>query len=80
MRSTAILRQLATGTPVTQETIIQFLKRLNPTAKHHSRTWLTYANRMALWLTITGYLKQCGNEWVFDDIGEIQEAYSRSFL
>ncbi len=76
---TAILRQLATGTPVTQETIIQVLKRLNPTAKHHSRTWLTYANRMALWLTITGYLKQCGNEWVFDDIGEIQEAYSRSF-
>jgi hypothetical protein len=75
---TAVLRQLPKGTPVTQDVLIQFLRRLNPTAKHHSRTWLTYANRMALWLTITGYVRQMESCWLFDDTGEIQDTYSGS--
>jgi hypothetical protein len=32
---------------------------------------------MGQWLTATGYLKQYGNDWMYDDAGEIQEDYSR---
>lgn len=59
--------------------MMQFLKRLNPAAKHHSRTWRTYAKRMELWLTISGYLKQLGDEWVYDDVSEIREDYIPNF-
>ena len=76
---TAILRQQRATARVTQEDMMLFLKRINPAAKHHSRTWLTYAIRMGQWLTITGYLKQLGNEWIFEDLGEIQKEYSRRF-
>jgi AAA ATPase domain len=73
---TAILRQRQSAL-VTQENMIQFLKRINPAAKHHSRTWRTYANRMGQWLTVTGYLKQYGSDWMYDDGGEIQKDYNR---
>lgn len=76
---TAILRQQPTGALVTEEAMMQFLKRVNPAAKHHSRTWRTYAKRMELWLTISGYLKQFGDEWVYDDVSEIREDYIPNF-
>lgn len=76
---TAILRQQRTAALVMEEDMIVFLKRINPTAKHHSRTWRTYARRMGQWLTITGFLKQLGNDWGYEDVGEIRKEYTRRF-
>jgi hypothetical protein len=73
---TAILRQQQAGAPISQDDMIFFLKRVNPTARHHGRTWRTYANRMAQWLMATGYLAQRGSGWIYEDAGEIRENYA----
>lgn len=70
---TEILKKHDAPPPATQENIIQYLKRINPAAKHHSRTWITYANRMGQWLTIAGYLRQLENGWIYDDCGEVRQ-------
>lgn len=51
--------------------IIRYLKQINPTAKHRVDTWSGYAERMAFWLTATGFLESSGNAWIAKDRGEV---------
>lgn len=76
---TEVLGRKKATTPVTQDNLMEFLKQLNPAAKHHSRTWRTYANRMGQWLTIAGYLKETGSQWTYEDAGEVRTDLSRFF-
>jgi hypothetical protein len=69
---TQILKQHLAPNIVSQDDLVKYLRRINPAAKHHSRTWRTYANRMAHWLSITGYLKPISNGWVYNDSGEVR--------
>ncbi len=56
---------------ITMEDIIKYLKQINPTAKHRAETWSGYAERMAIWLTATGFLEPSGNAWIAKDKGEV---------
>jgi len=53
--------------------IIQYLKQLNPTAQHHSRTWDTYANKMCSWMSVLGYILCSDDSVLYKDIGDILE-------
>lgn len=66
-----IIKQRDNSHPTNQSEIIRYLKRINPTAKHHSRTWSTYAKKMAQWLSISGYLTEVSNGWIYEDRGDI---------
>ena len=51
--------------------IIKYLKQINPTAKHRAETWSGYAERMAFWLTATGFLEPSDSAWTTKDKGEV---------
>ena len=63
------------GEVITSENIIQFLKQINPTASHKEITWKLYAEKMVHWLSVTGYLVQKGNDWIFEDQGKVNLEY-----
>jgi len=58
-------------TRITLEDLIKYLKQINPTAKHRAETWSGYAERMAFWLTATGFLEPGDNAWTPKDKGEV---------
>jgi hypothetical protein len=63
---------------ITLDDIIKYLKQLNPTAKHRVETWVGYAERMAIWLTATGFLEPSGSSWIARDKGEVSLPTHRS--
>lgn len=69
---TISLFQSDAETVLSLEQIIDALKRINPAAQHQQRTWKIYAERMAQWLSATGYLQLMDNKqgWKLDDMGE----------
>ena len=54
---TLIISSLNEGSLISGEDIVQFLKKINPTAQHRERTWQIYADRMAAWLTVTVFFE-----------------------
>ena len=57
---------------ITTEDVKDLLKRINPAAQHHERTWATYAERMGLWLSAAGYLVPASQGWLLEDQGEVR--------
>jgi len=76
---TQILKRHLFQNPASQDDLVKYLKRINPAAKHHSRTWRTYANRMAKWLIISGYLKHLSTGWIYNDFGEVRRIEAQKF-
>ena len=59
------------GDIITTLDIIHLLKQINPAAQHQENTWKAYAERMAHWLSVTGYLVQIQDGWRLEDQGKI---------
>ncbi len=76
---TGLLKTHNSTKAASQNQIIQYLKQLNPTAQHHSRTWNTYANRMCLWMFILGYIDQSSGGILYKDHGDIIEGEVKTF-
>lgn len=76
---TQILKQHLVKNAASKDDLVKYLKRINPAAKHHSRTWRTYANRMAHWLIISGYLEPSSNGWIYNDFGEVRREETQKF-
>ena len=73
-RNHALTMRLSNRPPgeiITTENIINLLKQINPTAQHQEKTWKVYAERMEHWLSVTGYLIQKENDWIFKDQGKV---------
>ncbi|MBA7688886.1 hypothetical protein ES703_97375 [subsurface metagenome] len=68
---TGLLKNNNSSKIANQNQIIQYLKQLNPTAQHHSRTWDTYARKMCLWMNILGYIKSSAGGILYEDRGDI---------
>lgn len=56
--------------------LVRALKQSNPTAHHRSRTWRSYADRMAQWLCAAGLLEVDSNRWIMRDLGEPAPLYA----
>ena len=65
------LARIKTGTVIPLRTIIDTLRRINPAAQHHERTWQIYAERMSLWLEATGYLERDHDRLIRRDRGDV---------
>jgi len=76
---TSLLKENNSAKPAYQAQLVQYLKRLNPTAQHHSRTWKTYANRMCLWMSTLGYLQRRNSGFLYDDRGDISREDAQHF-
>ena len=74
LRNHALTMRLSKRDPgevITTLDIINLLKQINPTAQHQEKTWRTYAEKMAHWLSVVGYLVQTENDWEFEDQGKV---------
>lgn len=58
-----------TGSIIDIDGITEALKVLLPKANHDSRTWSTYAKRLARFLSLVGYLVPKGKSWIIRDLG-----------
>jgi hypothetical protein len=74
---TLIISKLNEGSLITRQDIVKYLKKINPTAQHRERTWQIYADRMAAWLTVTGFLEPKTNGWIYNDQGKINLQVAR---
>ena len=59
------------GKIITVLDIIDLLKQINPAAQHQEKTWKAYAEKMAHWLSVTGYLVQMKNGWRLENQGKV---------
>ncbi len=78
LQSHALTMRLSSHDPseiITTQHIIDLLKQINPTAMHKENTWKVYAEKMGHWLSVTGYLVQRKNDWVFEDQGKVNLEY-----
>lgn len=57
--------------PADIERLIQYLKEINPTAQHHSRTWRHNARKMAQWLEMFGLARKDEQGYIYQDSGDI---------
>jgi DNA-binding Lrp family transcriptional regulator len=69
---TELLRKHNVSKAASIEQIIQYLRTLNPTAQYHSRTWNTYAKKMALWLEILGLARKSPTGYMYEDSGDVK--------
>jgi hypothetical protein len=58
------------GSVLTTDNIIDSLHNINPAAQHQNKTWKIYAERIAQWLSATGFLEPTGEGWRLEDRGE----------
>lgn len=65
------LKEHNSSKPASTEQVISYLKKVNPTAQYHIRTWTTYGNRMAMWLQVLGLAKRSREGILFCDAGDI---------
>ena len=68
---TEMLRDNHAGRPATPEALLGYLKQLNPTAQHHTRTWKAYAAKLSLWLTVLGYAERAATGVIYRDAGRV---------
>ena len=72
---TELLKKNNTVKPADTEQLIVYLKKINPTAQYHIRTWTTYANRMVVWLQAFGLIVYGNdrNRILYKDFGDISD-------
>ena len=74
---TIYLRKLEKGTVISENEMIEILKRINPTAQHREGTWKAYKDRICQWLTATGYIEPTEEGWIIDDLGDINLDFTK---
>lgn len=68
---TVSIAKMDKGVIISSDDIIKLLRSINPAAQHREDTWQIYAERMAHWLTATGYLVPVVDGWKVEDQGDI---------
>jgi hypothetical protein len=74
-----LLKENNTSNKATHSQIVQYLKKLNPTAQHRGSTWEFYASRMVSWIYVLGYINRFSDGVLYDDKGDIIENEVKKF-
>ena len=68
------------GKKISSNVIQSTLKQILPKVDYGDKTWATYANRLAKFLALTGYLMQAEKEWIVQDNGSPATNIANSHL